>query len=193
SAAGRPMRGAGVMVANHVSWLDIFVLNAAGPVAFVSKSEVAAWPGIGWLARATGTVFITRSVRDAAAQRRMIAERLRGGDRLVIFPEGTSTDGQQVLPFKPTLLAALFDAEAGGGGAAQVQPVSLRYIAPQGRDARFYGWWGDMAFGGHLLAVLAAPRQGAVALTFHPTLRVGAFADRKALAAACTAQVRTAA
>ena len=177
---GSPMRGRGAMVANHASWLDIFVVNAAQRVYFVAKSEVAGWPGIGWLARATGTVFINREARDARLQREIFEARLRAGHHLCFFPEGTSTDGLRVLPFKPTLYAAFF--AHGLADILSIQPVSIAFHAPQGRDARFYGWWGDMTFAGHLLRVLAQTRQGSAALVFHPPVRIADFPGRKELA-----------
>jgi len=177
---GRPFRGRGALVANHVSWLDIFALNACAPVYFVAKSEVGGWPGIGWLARATGTLFIRRDPREAQAQTLLFEARLRAGHRLCFFPEGTSTDGLRVLPFKPTLFAAFF--AHGLAGILQVQPVSLIYRAPQGRAARFYGWWGDMSFAGHLLRVLAAPGRGGIELVFHDPVAVADFPGRKELA-----------
>ena len=185
---GQPMRHRGAIVANHASWLDIFALNAPQNVYFVAKAEVAGWPGIGWLARATGTVFIARKSSEAAAQKQVFEQRLRAGHRLVFFPEGTSTDGLRVLPFKTTLFAAFFDPEL--LPFLYVQPVSVIYTAPPGADARFYGWWGDMSFGGHLLRVLTQPRQGRVEVVFHPEMRVADFPDRKALAKACEDQVR---
>jgi 1-acyl-sn-glycerol-3-phosphate acyltransferase len=185
---GTPMRGPGAAVANHSSWLDIFALNARKRIYFVSKSEVAAWPGIGWLARATGTVFIARKGTEAKAQADLFAARLKAGHRLMFFPEGTSTDGQRVLPFKPTLFAAFFAPDL--RDLLQVQPVTVIWQAPPGADPRFYGWWGDMEFGAHLLAVLASPRQGSVEVVYHPPLRVADFPDRKALAMACEAAVR---
>jgi 1-acyl-sn-glycerol-3-phosphate acyltransferase len=185
---GRPLRGRGSMVANHVSWLDIFVLNAAGPLYFVSKAEVAGWPGIGWLARATGTLFIARDRTEAARQKLMMEARLRAGHRLMFFPEGTSSDGLRVLPFKPTLFAAFF--EHGLAEALEVQPVSVIYRAPVGEDARHYAWWGEMAFGPHLLKLLAAPGPGGVMVIWHAPLPVRDFAGRKPLAAACEATVR---
>ncbi len=188
TVTGRPLDQPGAMVANHASWLDIFTLNAAHRLYFVSKAEVAGWPGIGWLARATGTVFITRRGADAMAQRDLFVARLRAGHRLMFFPEGTSTDGLRVLPFKTTLFEAFFDDALREG--MHIQPVSVRYTAPAGADPRFYGWWGDMAFGPHLLRVLAARPQGAARVIFHPPLRVSDFAGRKALAAAAEAAVR---
>jgi 1-acyl-sn-glycerol-3-phosphate acyltransferase len=186
---GTPMRVPGAMVANHASWLDIFTLNAAARLYFVSKAEVAGWPGIGWLARATGTVFITRKGGDALAQKTLFIARLRAGHRLMFFPEGTSTDGRRVLPFKPTLFAAFLDEAL--RGTMHVQPVSVTYTAPPGADPRFYGWWGGMDFGPHLMRVLAQAPQGTVRVVFHPPLRVADFADRKALAAAAEAAVRS--
>ena len=182
---GQPV-ATGAVVANHASWLDIFALNAVQLVYFVAKAEVAGWPGIGWLARATGTVFIRRERREAAAQAEMLGRRLRAGHQLLLFPEGTSTDGQRVLAFRPTLFAAFGKA----GAELTVQPVTVCYHAPPGTDPRFYGWWGDMGFGPHLLRVLAQKRQGGVTLTYHPPIRAAEHPDRKSLAAACEAAVR---
>ncbi|MBE3637152.1 1-acyl-sn-glycerol-3-phosphate acyltransferase [Mangrovicoccus sp. HB182678] len=172
-----------LVVANHVSWLDIFVLNARGPVYFVAKSEVAGWPGIGLLARATGTVFIARDRRQAAAQAARLRDRLAAGHRLVLFPEGTSSDGRRVLRFRSAMFAALRDLPG-----LRVQPVTLAYRAPPGCDPRFHGWWGDMDLAPHLLQVLAAPRGGAVRIIRHPA--IAAAAGRKALALDSEAAVR---
>lgn len=186
--SGAPLSQGGAMVANHAAWLDIFVLNAAARVTFVSKSEVAGWPGIGWLARGTGTIFIRRARVEAAHHQGLLEARMQAGDRLVLFPEGTSTDGQRILPLKSTLFEAFFSE--GLRHSIAVQPVSIRYEAPAGADPRFYAWWGDMEFGPSLLQILAAPRQGAVHVTYHAPLAVADFADRKALAAACEAVMR---
>ncbi len=189
TSEGRPMQGAGAVVANHASWLDIFALNARKRIYFVSKSEVAGWPGIGWLAKATGTVFIRRDRRELRDQISVFRERLGAGHKLLFFPEGTSTDGLRVLPFKPALFAAFFDPAL--RDTLQMQAVSVVYQAPAGADPRFYGWWGDMDFGPHLLATLAAKRQGAVHVIYHPPVRVADFSDRKTLAKAMEDQVRT--
>lgn len=185
---GQPMRERGAVVANHASWLDIFVLNACDRVYFVAKAEVARWPGIGWLARATGTVFITRDPAQARRQQAEFEARLRMGHRLLFFPEGTSTDSLRVLPFKSTLFAAFFTH--GMEAVMHIQPVSVRYGAPKGADARFYGWWGDMDFAPHLLRLLAQPRRGTVEVTFHTPLAVDEFKNRKDLAAQCEAVIR---
>ncbi|MEM9127613.1 MAG: lysophospholipid acyltransferase family protein, partial [Pseudomonadota bacterium] len=97
SMEGQTLSARGAIVANHSSWLDIFALNACTRLYFVSKSEVAGWPGIGWLARATGTVFIERNPARAREQTELFRMRLHAGHRLLFFPEGTSTDGRRVL------------------------------------------------------------------------------------------------
>lgn len=187
-SSGELMRKRGAVVANHTSWLDIFALNARKRVYFVSKAEVAKWPGIGWLAQATGTVFIERNRRKAREQTRIFEERLKAGHKLLFFPEGTSTDGLRVLPFKTTLFAAFFTDEL--REFMYVQPVSAIFHAPKGQPARFYGWWGDMDFGPHLLKTLGARRQGWVELIYHEPAKVSDFENRKALAAHCEQAVR---
>jgi len=186
---GTPMVQRGAVVANHSSWLDIFSLNAAKRIYFVSKAEVAKWPGIGWLARATGTMFIERNRARAAEQTVQMQDRLLAGHKLLFFPEGTSTDGAQVLPFKTTLFQSFF--ADGLRDEIYVQPVSVSYAAPADRDRFFYGWWGDMDFGTHLLATLAPARNGRVTVSYHPPLRVADFANRKALAKAAEDAVRS--
>lgn len=186
---GPRLRVRGAVVANHSSWLDIFALNARKNVYFVSKSEVASWPGIGWLARATGTVFIRRDPRDVKAQVALFEERLRHGHRLLFFPEGTSSDTLRVLPFKPTLFAPFF------GDALihemRIQAVTVIYHPPEGKDPRFYGWWGDMGFGEHLIKVLAQHPQGKIELVYHEPVRIDAFPNRKTLARKLEEQVRS--
>lgn len=189
SVKGAQMKERGAVVANHSSWLDIFALNAAKRVYFVSKSEVAQWPGIGWLARATGTVFIERDPRKARAQKEVFEARLKAGHKLLFFPEGTSTDGLRVLPFKSTLFAAFFAPEM--RDILSVQPVSVNYYAPEGEEARFYGWWGDMEFAPHLMKTLAARKQGRVEVVYHRPLRVAEAQSRKSMALACEIDVRS--
>ncbi|WP_278921625.1 lysophospholipid acyltransferase family protein [Pseudophaeobacter profundi] len=189
STHGTLMQERGAVVANHTSWLDIFALNARKRIYFVSKAEVAAWPGIGWLARATGTVFIERNRARAKEQTDLFETRLKAGHKLLFFPEGTSTDGLRILPFKTTLFAAFFSDHL--RDICYIQPVSVVFHAPQGQDPRYYGWWGEMDFAPHLLKTLAAPRQGRAELIYHAPLKVADFSDRKALAAACEERVAT--
>ena len=185
------MRSPGAFVANHSSWLDIFVLNSCARVYFVSKAEVSAWPLIGWLARATGTVFIRRSRQDAAQQTEMFRTRLQNGHRLMFFPEGTSTDGLRVLPFKSSLFEAFF-ASDDACTDLWIQPVSVAFFAPPERSAAFYGWWGDMEFGTHFIKTLSVWRHGHVEMRFNAPRRVADFSSRKDLAGALEADIRAA-
>lgn len=185
---GTPMQAKGAVVANHASWLDIFTLNAVQRIYFVSKAEVAKWPAIGWLARATGTVFIARKSTEAKAQQQVFEDRLRAGHKLCFFPEGTSTDGVRVLPFKSSLFEAFYTH--GLDRVMFIQPVTVIYRAPAGKDARHYGWWGDMEFAPHLLMTLATLRQGRAEVIFHPEVPVDAFPNRKDLAAHCERVIR---
>lgn len=190
SVRGETMRHHGAIVANHSSWLDIFALNATQRIYFVSKSEVASWPGIGWLARATGTIFIERNPRKAKEQKELFEARLQAGHKLLFFPEGTSTDGIRVLPFKSTLFAAFFAPAL--RDILWVQPVTMNYYAASGEDIRFYGWWGEMDFATHMVRVLAAPRQGRIEVIYHAAQQVSQAVDRKTMAQDCERQVASA-
>jgi 1-acyl-sn-glycerol-3-phosphate acyltransferase len=116
-----------MVVANHVSWLDIFALHAAGPVRFIAKAEIARWPVLGRLVAGVGTLFIERARRhDTHRVNQEVAQALEAGDIVAVFPEGTTTDGSTVLPFKGSLLQPIVDA------AGAVQPVALRYRTHDG-------------------------------------------------------------
>ncbi|MEM7212046.1 MAG: 1-acyl-sn-glycerol-3-phosphate acyltransferase [Pseudomonadota bacterium] len=181
---GKPIQR-GALVANHSSWLDILALRATVLMYFVSKAEVANWPGIGFISRATGTVFIERKRTEAKRQEQILRERIAQDQLLCLFPEGTSTDGLRVLPFKSSLFSTFF--VEGEGTDIEVQPVSVRYHAPgrEGFPEDFYGWWGTMGFEKHIWEVLALSHGGRVDVTFHPAVRAAHFADRKALADVC--------
>ncbi|WP_108263553.1 1-acyl-sn-glycerol-3-phosphate acyltransferase [Mangrovicoccus ximenensis] len=138
---------------------------------------VAGWPGIGLLAKATGTVFISRDPRASAAQAALLKARLAAGHRLMVFPEGTSTDGRRVVRFRSAMFAAL-DAAAPG---TKVQPLTIAYHPPEGADPRFHGWWGDMDMVPHLLQLLSARHRGHVRVIWHPALAADG-AGRKQLA-----------
>ena len=126
---GRFAPGAHLIAANHVSWLDITAVHAVCPQArFVSKADVKAWPVLGWLIAAAGTIFIEReSKRDALRVVHQSAEALAAGDTVAFFPEGTTSDGHHLLPFHANLLQAPIAIEA------PVQPVALRFFDAQGR------------------------------------------------------------
>lgn len=198
---GRPVQHEGVlMAANHTSYFDIIVLSAAARVSFIAKREVAKWPLFGTLARLQETVFIERDRRSQTIEARdLIRERLLGGDALILFPEGTSDDGNTVRPFKSSLLGA---AEMELGRDAQgrprhvpVQPVSISYTGlygvPMGRDMRpLFAWYADMELVPHLWEALKTGPFEAV-VEFHPPLDIDRLGGRKALAGAAEAIVRT--
>ena len=188
--AGTPMRGRGAFVANHSSWIDIVALQRAAAPFLVSKAEVRAWPGIGLVGRAIGTMFIDRRPAEARRQEAALLARLSRGDRMALFPEGTSSDGRRVLPFKSSLFG-VFLAPGLPAGCA-VQPVTIAYRPRPDLPPAFYGWWGEMDFAGHLRDVLARSTRGTVTLTFHPPLALATHPGRKALARAAEAAVRSA-
>lgn len=181
---GKPIRS-GSLVANHSSWLDILALRSSRLIYFVSKAEVAKWPGVGFITRITGTVFIERRRSEAKRQEAMLRERIAHDQLLCFFPEGTSTDGLRVLPFKSSLFSAFFSE--GKGADILIQPVSVRYTPTQrsGLPANFYSWWGDMGFEGHIWDVVTRSFRGTAEVTFHDPVKASAFADRKALADYC--------
>ncbi|MGI9422283.1 MAG: lysophospholipid acyltransferase family protein [Hyphomicrobiaceae bacterium] len=186
-----------LLVSNHVSWLDIPVLSALSPLSFVAKSEVSKWPFVSWLAKLQRTVFIDRTRRaDVGTVSSQMRRRLEDGDVLVLFAEGTSTDGNRVLPFKSALLSPAFvqsDA-AKSGPQVDVQTLSLVYThihgVPLGRaDRSLIGWYGDMEMGGHAWQLLKAGP-----IDVH--IKIGApesfetFANRKELAQITEQRVR---
>jgi 1-acyl-sn-glycerol-3-phosphate acyltransferase len=192
---GTPVTGEGVlMVANHTSWADIIIFSAVTPISFVAKSEVASWPFFGTLARLQRTVFVERQRRSATGETRdAIRERLLEGDALILFPEGTSHDGNRVLPFKSALLGAA-EAVLADGRHVKVQPVSTAFIGlhglPMGRENRpLFAWYGDMEMVPHLWeAILAGPLD--VVVQFHEPFSLDMM-DRKTLAARAQEIVQT--
>ena len=111
------------------------------------------------------------------------------GHRILFFPEGTSTDGMRVLPFKSALFQAFFDLNL--NSECFIQPVTVTYFAPKNEDHRFYGWWGDMSFTVHLLKTIASRRQGSIEIKYHDPLLVSNFARRKELAVAAEKIIRS--
>jgi 1-acyl-sn-glycerol-3-phosphate acyltransferase len=186
-----------LILSNHVSWLDICVIAALAPVVFIAKSEVSGWPVLGWLARLQRTVFIDRRARhQTGAATREIAARLLGGDAVVLFAEGTSSDGIRVLPFRSSLVGAVHHALGNTTHHTHVtvQPMSLAYVGfggvPIGRSLRErVAWYGDVELVPHLIRVLAS---GAVDVTvsWGEATAYDMSADRKAIARGAEQSVR---
>jgi 1-acyl-sn-glycerol-3-phosphate acyltransferase len=139
-----------LLVANHISWLDIPVLGTQGEMGFLSKAEVRAWPLIGWMSERVGTLFIARGANQMGEAIGRICLRMRGSEPVVVFPEGTTSDGRQVYRFHPRLFAICQQA------GVQVQPVALRYGSGPEPDpiAPFIG---DDTLFRHLWRVLCHP------------------------------------
>lgn len=175
-----PARGPALIAANHLSWLDIPVLAAATPLAFVGKRDVADWPLFGVMARLHGSVFVNRERRHSTGPSHdELQERFTAGDVMVLFPEGTSSDGTGVLPFKSSFFAA---AERQG---VPVYPVTIAHVKLQGlplgpRQRPLFAWYGDMAMVPHLWGVLQSGPLS-VRLRFHDPLHPADFSSRKVL------------
>ena len=178
-------RGNLLIVANHISWLDIFVLNAQHPSLFVAKSELARWPVVGRLIRGSGTLFIERTRRlDTQRVNRSATDALRSGDAIVVFPEGTTTDGTTVLKFHGSLLQPIVDADG------HLLPVAIRYHDGAGALSLAPEYAGDTSFAASFWRVCGA-RRLAVDLIAAAPLPAGA-AHRRELARAAEDAIRTA-
>ncbi|EHH69411.1 1-Acyl-sn-glycerol-3-phosphate acyltransferase [Gluconobacter morbifer G707] len=180
-----------VYVANHCSWLDIVVIGSVLPVVFVAKGEIGAWPLIGSAARVGGTIFVSRNRRDTGREVAEMAARLRSGSDIVLFPEGTSSDGSRVLQFMSSFFAIakpgrLERKEAEKAPPVLIQPISLVYDRleglPVGRSRRnVFSWYGDMDLTPHIWSFGQWRSMGAT-LLMHPPLDPDDFKSRKQLA-----------
>jgi lyso-ornithine lipid O-acyltransferase len=178
-----------LVLSNHVSWSDISVIGAVAPVTFVAKSEVKSWPVFGWLAVLQRTIFIERDRRNKTGEHaRAMADRLNGGEAVLLFPEGTSSDGIRILPFRSALIGSVHHAisDSTHHDRVMVQPLSLAYTryggVPVGRALREkVAWYGDMELMPHLLNILAT---GAVDVTvsWGEAVPYDLNTDRKAIA-----------
>lgn len=176
---GQPVQGSKVaclLVANHISWLDIFAMNSVTPATFVAKSEVNAWPVLGWLVQRSGTLFIRRSVRsDTVRVNARITELLQQGRAAAVFAQGTSATPEQAVRFHAPLLQS---AVAAG---AQVQPVAIFYHDKQGVSDDAAAFVGDITFMQSLWKIVRTPSIQ-VTVTYLPPID-GFDQDRRALAA----------
>lgn len=174
-----------VFASNHTSWLDIPTLGGAVEACFVSKEEVGRWPLVSTVARLGRTVFVSRRAANTGRERDAMRARLAAGDNLVLFPEGTSSDGARVLPFRSSFFSIV---EGGGGEPPLIQPVSVVYDRvgwlPIGRAGRpVFAWYGDMDLGSHFWR-LAQWRGLRVTVLLHAPVDPAGYASRKALAQA---------
>lgn len=186
-----------LILSNHVSWSDISVIGAVAPVTFVAKSEVKSWPVFGWLARLQKTIFIERDRRNRTGDHaRAMADRLLGGDAVLLFPEGTSSDGIRILPFRSALIGSVHHVigDATHHDRVTVQPVSLAYTryggVPVGRALREkVAWYGEMELLPHLFGIIA---NGAVDVTvsWGEAVAYDMSADRKQIARDAETSVR---
>ncbi len=180
-----------LFVVNHCSYLDIFVIGGLIRGAFVAKTEVRGWPVIGYMSTLAYTVYVDRRARFAKDQRDDMMGRLKNGDNLILFPEGTSSDGHRTLPFKSALFST---AELRiDGKPITVQPVSIAYThldgMPLGRNLRaFYAWYGEMDLLSHIWKVLGLG-QATATVEFHAPVTMDQFGSRKTLAAHCEEEV----
>jgi lyso-ornithine lipid O-acyltransferase len=191
-----PRGGPLLIVANHASWLDIVVLGSLLPASFVARADMAGWPGVGLLARMQRSVFVDRTRRgQSGRQISDIASRLCAGDVVVLFPEGTTSDGNRVLSFNSSLFGAA--REAVGTGRLErlsIQPVAIAYVRlngiPMGRAMRRHAAWvGDEDLAPHLMARLAGGVIE-VAVHFGAPVAFTVESDRKAVARALEEDVR---
>lgn len=191
---GHLTAGPVLIAANHVSWLDIMVLSAVGELSFIAKQEVASWPGFGTMARLQRTVFVNRERRRQTVDAKNAIEmRLDAGDRIVLFAEGTSSDGNRILPFR-TSLFAVASYRPDGEHMVRVQPLSLVYARLHGlpidRSMRpKFAWYGDMSMVSHIWEILCSGPID-VKIVLHDPVALDDFADRKHMAAHCEARVR---
>ena len=170
-----------LVVANHISWIDIYVINAWRPTPFVSKAEVRKWPVVGWLAQQLGTVFIQRERRsDAKRIMHELADRLNAGELMCVFPEGTTSDGVQLLPFHANMFQAAVSA------SRPVQPVCMMYEDAQGRQSTAPAYIGELSLGESLDALL---RGGPLTAHVYVGAPLAPGADRRLLAAEAQASV----
>ncbi len=185
-----------LLVANHVSWKDILVLGSVADVVFIAKSEVRGWPVLGWLARLQRTIFVEREERrKTGMQASEVSSRLLSGEVVVLFAEGTTSDGNRVMPFNSSLFGAASAAlPLAPEGKVHIQPVSIAYTGihgmPMGRYHRpLAGWPGDVALGPHFLRVV---RDGAldVDVVFSDAIPFDASTDRKKTARVVEVRVR---
>ena len=181
---GKNFQTADVYVSNHVSWLDILVFNKILDLSFIAKAEVKGWFGLGFLARLADTVFVDRKVMAAKKQQIDLANALNSRKKICFFPEGTSSNGSTVLPFKSSLFESFVNFRKSNRLGVLIQPVTLVYKHSDQKNPFIYGWWGEMSLIPHIFDVLANSKTGTVRVIFHKKIDNVIGMNRKALSAA---------
>ncbi len=176
-------------VSNHTSWMDIVALGAVLPACFVAKGDVARWPGIGTIARLGRTIFVSRARESVGREQRELAARLAAGDNILLFPEGTTSDGNRILPFTSAFLAPAFSP-----ARPAVQAVTIVYDELDGQPAGAKGrqevaWYGDMELAPHALK-LGRRRSMRATISLGAPVAPGVYENRKTLAAALEREIK---
>ncbi len=178
-----------LFVSNHTSWVDIVALGAVLPACFVAKGDVGRWPGIGTVARLGRTIFVSRARESVGREQREMEARLAAGDNILLFPEGTTSNGNRILPFSSAFLAPAF-----GPAAPAVQPVTIVYdeldgrpSGPEGREE--VAWYGDMELAPHFLK-LGRRRSVRATIRLGAPVAPGAHESRKTLATALEQEIK---
>ncbi len=173
SVRGMPPESQSLLVANHVSWLDIYLINAVCPPRFVAKSEIRSWPVIGWLSEKTGVLFVERGSRlDTGRINAAISGAIASGDIVAVFPEGTTSDGRSILNFRAPLLEP--------ARSSRLHPAAIRYVTREGKIDTQVAYAGDTSFGASLWTILGQKKIHAE-LVFIEAIEVDGK-DRKTLA-----------
>lgn len=174
-----------LFLSNHVSYLDVFVLGQFTPAFFIAKSEVAGWPILGWLAKAQNTLFFERKGNKVRHQLGIMSEHFDREGNLILFPEGTSTEGEHIEPFKSSLMQSVETSK----NDVLIQPVTLAYThynqQPMSREIRDqYAWYAKMPFASHFFNALGLQKAD-VTLIYHTPVKLSDFASRKECAQYC--------
>ncbi len=190
----RLSKGGSLFVANHVSYLDVIVMASLIDGIFVAKSEVQGWPLFGFLARISQTIFVSRKAAKISREKKVLSKRLQAGDSIILFPEGSSSCGTGVLPFRPGLLSAV---QVNTNQPVEIQPVTLAYGPKFGEQTACdqsnrdrYAWYGDMELLPHLWQVFGSSEGMDILLVFHPPALATSFSDARACAKWAEVRVR---
>ena len=188
---GELANSANVFAVNHVSWIDIIAIQSRINVVFVAKSEVKHWPIFGFLAGLADTLFFDRRVMAAKNQQKYLLNCIRKGNKICFFPEGTSSDGSEVLPFKSTLFQVFINSDSSNSESFWLQPITLFFQAEKQYPKDFYAWWNEMNLASHMFKVLALSRSGKLHLYFHEPINTFCELDRKILSSQVESVIRS--